>query len=67
MSSLLARCLSVPRLACSVTGSGVVGPAAGGLRLRRLDRRGCWGVDLLVRPGNNLVVVLDVLLLGAGG
>ena len=63
----MARCLGVPRLACSITGGGVVSPAAGSLRLRRLDGRRCRGVDLLVGPGNDLVVVLDVLLLGTSG
>ena len=67
LSSLLARCLGVPGLACSVAGGGIVGPAAGGLRLRRLDRCSNRGVDLLVGPGNDLVVVLNVLLLSAGG
>lgn len=67
LSSLLARCLGVPGLACSVAGGGIVGPAAGGLWLRRLDRRSSRGVDLLVGPGNDLVVVLNVLLLSAGG
>jgi hypothetical protein len=65
--SFLARCLGVPRLACRVSGGGIVGPAGNGLRLRSLDRCGSRGVDLVIGPGNDLVAVLDVLRLGTSG
>jgi hypothetical protein len=61
--SLLTRRLHVPRLACGVAGGGIVGPAGSGLRLRCLGRCSSWGIDLLVGPRNDLVVVLNVLVL----
>jgi hypothetical protein len=63
-TNLLAGRLGVPSLAGNVTCGRVVGPA-GSLRLRRNGRGTCGCVDLLVGPGDNLVVFLETLLLSS--
>lgn len=63
--SFLAGCFCVPSLACSVASGSLISPASSSLRLRSLNRGSCWGVDLLLGSQDDLIVVLDVLLLGA--